>query len=281
MLIGFLLSALAIRCMFKSHTAYAFFAPIALLAIPFIDTGAAIIRRRLTGRSIFEVDRGHLHHALMKRGYTPRVSLLWVALLCSTTAAGAVLSLLEQRSEYALVSILIVVVVMVGCKIFGVAEYQLVSRKASSLARSFFKISANNNTQVLQSSVHVQGNRNWQEMWKSLCDFADEHELNQLTLDLNMPWLHESFHATRRRADADRGENKEWFTMIPLIVDGRCFGRLELNGAFGQKFDHHQIIQNLLKVTNDIEQSLEQPEEVEAHVPLQEFDSQQPAGTSF
>ena len=62
MLIGFLLSALAIRCTFKQSSAYAFFAPIALLAIPFADTLAAIIRRRLTGRSIFAVDRGHLHH---------------------------------------------------------------------------------------------------------------------------------------------------------------------------------------------------------------------------
>ncbi len=87
MLIGFVLSALAIRCTFKQNSAIAFFAPVALLAIPFLDSAAAVIRRRLMGRSIFEVDRGHLHHSLMKRGYSPRVSLLWVALLCTTTAA--------------------------------------------------------------------------------------------------------------------------------------------------------------------------------------------------
>jgi len=117
MLIGFLLSALAIRCMFKQTSAYAFFAPIALLAIPFIDTAAAIIRRRLMGRSIFAVDRGHLHHTLMKQGYSPRISLLWVALLCSTTAAGGVMSLIYQQSEYALVSIALVLIVMIGWRI--------------------------------------------------------------------------------------------------------------------------------------------------------------------
>ena len=102
MLIGFVLSALAIRCTFKQNSAIAFFAPVALLAIPFLDSAAAVIRRRLMGRSIFEVDRGHLHHSLMKRGYSPRVSLLWVTLLCTTTAAGAVLSLLNQQPVYAL-----------------------------------------------------------------------------------------------------------------------------------------------------------------------------------
>jgi len=61
MLIGFLLAAMAIRSTFKQNSLFAFMAPVALLAIPFIDTGAAIIRRRLTGRSVFSVDRGHLH----------------------------------------------------------------------------------------------------------------------------------------------------------------------------------------------------------------------------
>ena len=157
MLIGFVLSALAIRCAFKQNSMLAFFAPLALLAIPFLDTTAAIIRRRLTGRSIFEVDRGHLHHSLMKRGYSPRVSLLWVALLCTTTAAGSVLSFLNHSPAYALASILIVVVVMIVCKVFGVAESQLISRRASTIAKSFLQTLSTNGLNYQQSSVHVQG----------------------------------------------------------------------------------------------------------------------------
>ena len=256
MLIGLLLSALAIRCMFKQNSAYAFFAPVALLAIPFIDTAAAIIRRRLTGRSIFAVDRGHLHHTLMKRGYSPRISLLWVALLCSTTAAGAVLSLAYRQSEYAVVSIAIVLIVMIGFKIFGLAEYQLVTRRANSLARSLFHIATRNLPDVLQSSVHVQGSRDWQFDWKQLCDFADEHQLNQLTLDVNAPWIHESFHASRRRADIDRGEKREWYSLIPLVVQGRSCGRVEIHGSHQEDLNHHDVIRNLLKITSDLEHSL-------------------------
>ncbi len=278
MLIGFMLSALAIRCMFKQSSAYAFFAPVALLAVPFIDTGAAIVRRRLMGRSIFAVDRGHLHHALMKRGFSPRVSLLWVALLCTTTAAGGVLSLLYRQSEYALVSIAIVLVVMIGCKIFGVAEFQLVSRRASSLARSFFRLNSSDSLDVLQSSVHVQGNHDWQDIWLQLCEFADEHELNELTMDVNAPWLHESFHATRRRTNASRGENKEWFSLVPMVVQGRVFGRIEIHGAHDQKFSHHEVICNLLKVTADIERALSEPL---PNVNSPQSDIVQAAGTSI
>ena len=256
MLIGFVLAALAIRCTFKQNSAYAFFAPVALLAIPFIDTGAAIIRRRLTGRSIFAVDRGHLHHSLMKRGYSPRVSLLWVALLCTTTAAGGVLALLNQQAEYALVSIAIVIVVMIGCKIFGVAEYQLISRKAASVARSFFHLAGGNRPDVQQSAVHVQGHRDWKETWDKLCEFADTHGLTELTMDLNAPWMHESFHATRRRADVPRGGNHEWYSQIPLIAGGRLFGRIEITAAGSETNLHHDIIKSVLELTKEIELSL-------------------------
>ncbi len=279
MLIGFLLGAIAIRCTFKQPSAYAFFAPVALLAIPFIDTGAAIVRRRLTGRSIFTVDRGHLHHALMKRGYSPRVSLLWVALLCTTTAAGGVLALVNHQSEYALVSIAIVLAVMVGCKIFGLAELRLVSRRANSIAKSFFNVTSLETPDVLKSSVHVQGSRDWQEVWKLVCDFADEHRLSQLTMDINAPWLHESFHATLKRADLRRGENKEWFSVIPLISEKRVFGRIEIHGSHDQKISHHEVIENILKVTCDIEQLMIETEPSAAVVTNPDPVST-PAGTS-
>lgn len=256
MLIGFVLSALAIRCTFKQNSAIAFFAPVALLAIPFLDSAAAVIRRRLMGRSIFEVDRGHLHHSLMKRGYSPRVSLLWVALLCTTTAAGAVLSLVNQQPAYALASILIVIVVMIASKIFGVAEYQLISRRASTIAKSFLKVPSANGLNYQQASVHVQGSRDWQDVWKMLCVFADTKCLNEITLDLNAPWLYESFHATLRRSDADRSDNQQWYSQIPLVSEGRVFGRVEVYGPNESGYSHQQLLVDLMDVTALIEQTI-------------------------
>ena len=281
MLIGFILSALAIRCTFKQNSAYAFFAPIALLAIPFIDTAAAIIRRRLTGRSIFAVDRGHLHHSLMKRGYSPRVSLLWVALLCTTTAAGGVLALLNQQAEYALVSIIIVIFVMIGCKIFGVAEYQLISRKARSVAGSFFPKALGNQPEILQGSVHVQGHRDWQEVWERLCGFADTHDVLELTLGLNAPWMHESFHATRKRSDVPRGGNHEWYSQIPLIAGGKLFGRIEIIGAGNEANSHHEIINAVLELTGEIELSLAEPKRDSAVYRVVPENPDEPSGASL
>lgn len=264
MLIGFVLSALAIRCTFKQTSAFAFFAPMALLAIPFIDTAAAIIRRRLTGRSIFAVDRGHLHHSLMKHGYSPKVSLLWVAVLCTTTATGGVLSLVYKQSEYAAASIVIVLVVMLVCRIFGVAEFQLVTRKANSVAKSLFDLRNPERSNVEQSVVHVQGSRDWQHIWQPLADFADRHQLVELKLDLNAPWMHESFHATHARKDVPRGTNHEWYVQLPLIADGRLYGRVELTGSGQEALSHHEIIANMMEVNLGIEAALLESEKSEA-----------------
>jgi UDP-GlcNAc:undecaprenyl-phosphate GlcNAc-1-phosphate transferase len=245
--------------MFKGSAAYAFLAPLALLAIPFIDTAAAIIRRRLTGRSIFAVDRGHLHHSLLKRGYSPRVSLLWVAMLTSTTCAGAILSLIYRRSEFAVLSIVIVLFVMITCRLFGWAEYQLVTRRAQLFASSFFRFSAPLMPDIMQGSVHVQGNRNWKEVWRLLYEFAEEKKLAKLTLDVNAPWLHESFHATRNLSEnTARVEGREWRVIFPLIVQQRTCGRVEIHASGLEQESHHDILRSLLGVLQDIEFSLGQ-----------------------
>jgi len=256
MLIGFVLAAMAIRSVSKQTSAFAFFAPLALLSIPFIDTAAAIVRRRLTGRSIFAVDRGHLHHSLMKRGYSAKASILWVMALSLTTATGGVLSLINRQSVYALVSIGVVVFVMMANRIFGNAELKLVTRKASGLAQALMNKNSKDTTNVRQSIVHVQGSRNWDEVWQQLSDFADDSGLLELTLDLNAPWIHESFHATRRRRDIASGGNHEWYAQIPLIAGERLFGRVEIVGSGEEKLSHHQIVENLSTTTKVIEAGL-------------------------
>ena len=62
-------------------------APILVLGLPIFDTLFAIVRRIKKGKSlkaIFEADNGHLHHRLMKRGYTQKQA---VAILYATSAS--------------------------------------------------------------------------------------------------------------------------------------------------------------------------------------------------
>ena len=257
MMIGFLLAAMAIRSTFKQSSLFAFMAPVTLLAIPFIDTGAAIIRRRLTGRSVFSVDRGHLHHALLEKGYSPIASLVWVALFCLITAAGGVMALLQRDSEIALAAIGLVVIMMAGARLFGFAELKLASRKAYDMGLSLIPKGKNKGEprEITESTYHVQGDRDWEDCWGVLRDYAKEHNFIEMTMDLNAPWLHEAFHAKMKGTETVRESNYIWSSSVPLVFHNRIFGKVDFSCSKDSE-SHHDIIADILKITRTIEDSL-------------------------
>ncbi len=65
--------------------------PVLMLAIPFLDTAFAIVRRAVRGTGIGVADRGHLHHLLLSFGHSHRraVVVLWY---WSAVLAGAALA---------------------------------------------------------------------------------------------------------------------------------------------------------------------------------------------
>jgi UDP-N-acetylglucosamine 2-epimerase len=82
--LGFTLGVISIQGTYKSFTAIAIAIPLLVLAVPLFDTLTAIIRRLLSGKSIMEADRGHLHHRLIDMGLGQRKS---VALMYTVSAA--------------------------------------------------------------------------------------------------------------------------------------------------------------------------------------------------
>lgn len=260
MLIGLVLAAIAIRSSFKQAALYSVAAPIAMLAIPFIDTTAAIIRRRFTGRSIYHEDRGHMHHVMAKRGLGPVTSLIWVALLCTTTAVGGVLAIVYHQSEYAVISIALVLFVMVTGRIFGRAESELLYRKFASIAKSLLSIPNSQQQRVLETAVQIQGQRAWEESRLRLVEFAEEHDLNQITLDVNAPWMHEAYHADWKRAGVRTSPSQQWQVELPLIVSNRILGRVTVKADRNSRIPHHDVVINLMKLTSDIENSIVETE---------------------
>ncbi|MEI7689438.1 MAG: MraY family glycosyltransferase [Candidatus Saccharibacteria bacterium] len=70
--LGYSLAVLSILGMVKIAAAFSMLIPILILAVPIFDTGFAIIRRLISGKSPFEADRMHLHHRIMERGVSHR-----------------------------------------------------------------------------------------------------------------------------------------------------------------------------------------------------------------
>lgn len=228
MLIGLVVGVLAIESSLKGPATVALTAPAALLVIPILDTSAAIVRRKLTGRSLYTTDRGHLHHVLLGRGLSNRVVLLLVSALCTVAGLGAFLSLYQNNEAYALVSVFIVVVLLVATRLFGHAEFLLIKERL--LAVLFAILHGNDQGRVHQSTVRLQGSADWKDVWGHVTERAEEMQLRAVTLDVNAPALHEGYHARWGRVPGDAETRTFWRAEIPLAVRGQIVGRIEFAG---------------------------------------------------
>src|SRR5207244_5282344 len=109
----------------------------AVWVIPIFDSSAAILRRKLTGRSIYATDRAHLHHCLLRRGYSLRQAVGLIALLCAASALGAFASVYLRSELLAILSALAVIAILVATRVFGYAELLLLAKRLKAAGASF------------------------------------------------------------------------------------------------------------------------------------------------
>ncbi len=193
MMIGLFVGVLAVWSNVKETTVLSA-APVAILAIPLFDSTAAVLRRWLTGRSIYAADRAHLHH-LLREKYGPVGMLVVVAAVCSTTTVLAVLSVYLHQAWISGFGVLAAIGFLILTRSFGHAEATLVMGRAAHFARSLTTAPEIRNSEKHQRCVSLQGHGPWDTIWEPLVDFAESHGLAGVKIDLNMAWLHEGYHA--------------------------------------------------------------------------------------
>jgi len=76
MFLGYVLAVGATQTSQKSSTTVAILIPMVALGVPITDTLLAMLRRALSGRSMFSADRSHIHHKLLDLGLTQRQSVM-------------------------------------------------------------------------------------------------------------------------------------------------------------------------------------------------------------
>ena len=121
--LGFTLAALSVLSVAKGAVLLALLVPIIALAIPILDTGWAILRRRLRGRSIAAADTGHLHHRLLDFGLSPRETAL---VFYFGTAIFAALGLAVYGHKKVLLGAIVLMVL--GIVIILLRRFQRISR---------------------------------------------------------------------------------------------------------------------------------------------------------
>jgi len=105
MFLGFILSVLTMQEL-KQLTLLGVMVPILLLAIPILDTLYAMIRRKFNHKPIFAPDKHHLHHRLLKRGFSQRKAVLVIYGISLSFATLGIL--IPYLTTWAIIAIFVV-----------------------------------------------------------------------------------------------------------------------------------------------------------------------------
>lgn len=128
--LGFTLSAVSLAGREKDTTAVAVAIPIVAFGFPLLDTVLSVFRRYLSGQPLFTADREHIHHKLLKRGFTHKQA---VVLLYGVSAMLGMISLLLWHPSGRSVGIVLVVVgigIAFGVQHLGYHEFAELGRAA-------------------------------------------------------------------------------------------------------------------------------------------------------
>ncbi|AKS67675.1 UDP-phosphate N-acetylglucosaminyl 1-phosphate transferase [Staphylococcus schleiferi] len=121
LLIGFIIGFVSLLG-FKNITFISLFFPIVILAVPFIDTLFAMIRRVKKGQHIMQADKSHLHHKLLDLGYTHRQTVILIYSIAFMFSVVSIILYLSQPWGVFLMIILIVVTIELIVEFTGLID---------------------------------------------------------------------------------------------------------------------------------------------------------------
>jgi len=232
MLIGLVVGAIAIAGNVKGSMAVVFAVPVCMLAIPILDTGAALVRRKLTGRSLFTADRGHFHHLLLQRGWSQPKTVLFISAVCLVTCLGAVLSTVVRKDIVAVLTMVFVFAVLIGARLFGHVEFGLIIHRLLSLCRSLLgRYRKEEPSGSVGSTYRLHGSGKWVEVWSGLIEWIEEYDVSRMELVISIPTPHESFHAIWTKPNGNGATtDQQWNIKVPLFANGHSVGSLSVAG---------------------------------------------------
>jgi len=167
--LGFILAAMSILGSMKGQFATAMLIPVIALGVPLIDTLFAPVRRFILGRKMFQPDSGHLHHGLLKLGYTQHRAVLLI--YAGTIVLGVLAILLVHARDEAAALILLAIgacVLLLG-RVFGLQPF-LTPRKIGGWLREISDVSGltHDRRSFLNHQLAIVNARSIEELWDSL-----------------------------------------------------------------------------------------------------------------
>ena len=77
-LLGYLMAVVTVQGALKTNAVVALFFPLAVLAVPILDTGFVVAKRLKYNRPIYRADTEHFHHRMARIGFSQRRTIAYL-----------------------------------------------------------------------------------------------------------------------------------------------------------------------------------------------------------
>ncbi len=186
LLLGSMLSLLAVEYSHKSTTAFAIGLPIVALGLPVLDTAMVVLRRFLNGKPIFLGDRRHIHHVLIERGLKPRNAVILLYGVCGLFGLFSLLFLNPSGRTTGIVLVILVLSIFFGIYQLHCFEFrELRGYLIRSLRYQRKYIIGNVKAGKMIDGFHEA--RSLPDMLASLSSFLDEMEFSCVEVRVPVP----------------------------------------------------------------------------------------------
>lgn len=233
--LGFMLASLSVLGSLKSQATVAIIIPIVALGLPLMDTILAPIRRFVLGQDLFQPDRSHIHHRLLKMGLSHRKAVL---LMYGATIFLGVFALLIVQARDVKAGFLLFVLGL--CIIFfirkiGYMEYLTVDK----MMGYFHDVTdvmgfARERRTFLNQQLSIAQAKNVNEMWDRIVSACELLKLDEARLHVNgtkvMEATGEGFQWCAREIcpESEECRGRVLSLDLPLVNETRSFGTLSL-----------------------------------------------------
>ena len=254
MLIGLVVATLAIQGSLKGPGTVLLAAPLAVWAIPIFDSTAAILRRKLTGSSIYSTDRCHMHHRLMDRLGSNLHVLGWIAAACAATCVAAITSIYFHNDLIALLTVVAVVAVFVAANAFGRLEFLLLTGRLGKLSLSLLPRATRKQAWDSDVSLPTRGSGQWESLWDTVKQGAEALDLGRVCMHVRLPGEYDGLDAVCERRQDDDTQH-DWEIEAPLYMHDQSVGRVTITAS-----------RNGEATAVDMRRGLQMLEQIQAHL---------------
>ncbi len=232
--LGFMLASLSILGSMKSQATVAILIPIIALGLPLLDTVLAPLRRFLMGKELFQADKSHIHHKLLKLGLSQRRAVLLLYGANLLLGLFAILIVNAHSQSAALILLVLGVCVIAGIRKLGYLEYLAVDKMMGYVqdVTDVMGLSKDRRT-FLERQIAIGEAANIAQLWDRIVDALELLRIDRAEIRFDGVCCAHGEHNSycwQRHATTDvfgpSEENSFLSINLPLVDEHKSYGTL-------------------------------------------------------